>query len=92
MKNKKCNIASARAGNCFGGGDWTKDRIIKRLTLESFYNNKKLVMRNPNATRPWQHVLEPLTGYLLFSRKIMLKKKENYFLDLGILALVPDKI
>ena len=73
MKNRKCNIASARAGNCFGGGDWTKDRIVKD-SLESFYNNKKLVMRNPNATRPWQHVLEPLTGYLLLAERLCSNK------------------
>ena len=67
--NKKCKIASARAGNCFGGGDWTKDRIVKD-SLESFYNNKNLIIRNPNSTRPWQHVLEPLTGYLLLAEKL----------------------
>ena len=66
---KKCKIASVRAGNCFGGGDWTEDRIVKD-SLESFYNNKTLVLRNPNATRPWQHVLEPIMGYLILAEKL----------------------
>ena len=50
-KDSMCNIATVRAGNCFGGGDWTKDRIVKD-SLESFYRNKKLILRNPEATRP----------------------------------------
>ena len=69
FSKKKCKIASVRAGNCFGGGDWTKDRIAKD-SLESFYNNKTLVLRNPNAIRPWQHVLEPITGYLMLAEKL----------------------
>ena len=64
-----CRIATVRAGNCFGGGDWTKDRIVKDA-LESFYDNKILYVRNPEATRPWQHVIEPLTGYLLLAEKL----------------------
>ena len=75
--NKNCKIATARAGNCFGGGDWTKDRIVKD-SLESFFNNKVLVIRNPDATRPWQHVLEPLTGYLLLAEKLYSKKGNKY--------------
>ena len=77
FSNKNCKIATVRAGNCFGGGDWTKDRIVKD-SLESFYNNKVLVIRNPNATRPWQHVLEPLMGYLLLAEKLCSKKGEKY--------------
>ena len=59
----KVNIASARAGNVIGGGDWSKDRIIPDF-IKSILSRNTLEIRNPNATRPWQHVLEPLSGYL----------------------------
>ena len=72
-----CRIATVRAGNCFGGGDWTKDRIVKDA-LESFYDNKILYVRNPEATRPWQHVIEPLTGYLLLAEKLFSSNGYNY--------------
>ncbi len=72
-----CNIATVRAGNCFGGGDWTKDRIVKD-SLESFYSNKKLILRKPEATRPWQHVIEPLVGYLLLAQNLSSKKGKNF--------------
>lgn len=72
-----CRIATVRAGNCFGGGDWTKDRIVKDA-LESFYENKILYVRNPEATRPWQHVIEPLTGYLLLAEKLFSSNGYNY--------------
>jgi CDP-glucose 4,6-dehydratase len=77
-KNNICNIASVRAGNCFGGGDWTKDRIVKDA-LENFYDNKALLLRNPAATRPWQHVMEPITGYLLLAERLYLKKQGKNF-------------
>jgi CDP-glucose 4,6-dehydratase len=73
----ECRIATVRAGNCFGGGDWTKDRIVKDA-LESFYDNKILYVRNPEATRPWQHVIEPLTGYLLLAEKLFSSNGYNY--------------
>ena len=56
-------IASVRAGNVVGGGDWAKDRLIPDV-IRSLQNKDKLVIRNPNAIRPWQHVLEPLSGYM----------------------------
>ena len=56
-------IATARAGNVIGGGDWSKDRLIPDI-IRSFVDKEKLEIRNPHATRPWQHVLEPLNGYL----------------------------
>ena len=77
FSRKNCKIATVRAGNCFGGGDWTKDRIVKDA-LESFYQNKVLILRNPGATRPWQHVLEPLIGYLLLAEKLCSKKGKSY--------------
>ena len=56
-------IAVARAGNVIGGGDWSKDRLIPDI-VHSLMANKPVVIRNPNAVRPWQHVLEPVVGYL----------------------------
>jgi CDP-glucose 4,6-dehydratase len=56
-------IAVARAGNVIGGGDWSKDRLIPDV-VRSLMANKPAVIRNPNAVRPWQHVLEPIVGYL----------------------------
>ena len=72
-----CNIATVRSGNCIGGGDWTKDRIIKDC-VESFINNKDLTIRSPNATRPWQHVLEPLCGYLKLAEKLYYDNTKKY--------------
>ena len=69
----KCNVATVRSGNCIGGGDWTKDRIIKDCA-EAFLKDKNLIIRSPNATRPWQHVIEPLFGYLNLSEKLFYKK------------------
>lgn len=56
-------IATTRAGNVIGGGDWADDRIVPDC-IRAWSKNKKAVVRNPDATRPWQHVLEPLSGYL----------------------------
>jgi CDP-glucose 4,6-dehydratase len=56
-------LASARAGNVIGGGDWAADRLIPDI-LRAFEQNQAVIIRNPYATRPWQHVLEPLSGYL----------------------------
>jgi CDP-glucose 4,6-dehydratase len=57
-------LASARAGNVIGGGDWSEDRIIPDI-IRALQNNKAIEVRNPSSVRPWQHVLEPLGGYLL---------------------------
>lgn len=61
-------ISSARAGNVIGGGDWAKDRLVPDIIL-SINNEEKVLIRNPKAIRPWQHVLEPLSGYLLLAEK-----------------------
>jgi len=61
--NSKVRIASARAGNVIGGGDWAENRIIPDC-IRSWANNEVANIRNPDSTRPWQHVLEPLSGYL----------------------------
>ena len=68
-------LASARAGNVIGGGDWAKDRIVTDM-MEAASKGKKLRIRNPGATRPWQHVLEPLSGYLLLGQRLLEGKKE----------------
>ena len=74
FSKSNCGIAIVRSGNCIGGGDWTKDRIIKDC-VESFIKNKNLIIRSPNSTRPWQHVLEPLFGYLKLAKKLFHEKK-----------------
>jgi CDP-glucose 4,6-dehydratase len=68
-------LSSVRAGNVIGGGDWAKDRIITDM-VEAASKGKTLLIRNPQATRPWQHVLEPLSGYLLLGQKLLERKKE----------------
>ncbi len=62
-------VASARAGNVIGGGDWAADRLIPDC-IKSLLNGEKIVIRSPYAIRPWQHVLEPLNGYLLLSQRL----------------------
>ena len=62
-------IASARAGNVIGGGDWAADRLIPDF-LRAIVSGETVVIRSPNAMRPWQHVLEPLSGYLLLAEKL----------------------
>jgi CDP-glucose 4,6-dehydratase len=66
---KSCGIATARAGNVIGGGDWSENRIIPDC-VRSFEKNKKVLLRNPQATRPWQHALEPLRGYLHLAERL----------------------
>ena len=67
--NQDLHISSARAGNVIGGGDYAKDRIIPDI-FRSVKENKILKIRNPLSTRPWQHVLEPLWGYILLAEKM----------------------
>jgi len=62
-------VASARAGNVIGGGDWSEDRLIPDV-IKAFEANEPLMIRNPLATRPWQHVLEPLSGYLILAQTL----------------------
>lgn len=62
-------VASARAGNVIGGGDWSEDRLIPDA-IKAFEASKPLLIRNPLATRPWQHVLEPLSGYLILAQAL----------------------
>lgn len=70
--NSNIRLASARAGNVIGGGDWAAHRIVPDC-IKSWANNEKVIIRNSLSTRPWQHVLEPLSGYL----SLALKLREN---------------
>ena len=70
-------LASARAGNVIGGGDWAADRIVPDC-VRSFCAGRRVELRNPRATRPWQHVLEPLGGYLLLGAKLMAANGNSY--------------
>jgi CDP-glucose 4,6-dehydratase len=62
-------VATVRAGNVIGGGDWAKDRLIPDI-VNAFLENRQLTIRHPNAVRPWQHVLEPLGGYLTLAEAL----------------------
>lgn len=62
-------VASVRAGNAIGGGDWGKDRLLPDC-FRSLLSGHKILIRNPEAIRPWQHVLEPLSGYLLLAKRL----------------------
>jgi CDP-glucose 4,6-dehydratase len=75
FKERGIGIASVRAGNVIGGGDWADDRLIPDI-LRSFEKNESVVIRNPKATRPWQHVLEPLSGYLILAERLYKNQKE----------------
>lgn len=69
-------IASARSGNVIGGGDWARDRLIPDAIRSFLANESELIIRNPNAIRPWQHVLEPLLGYLLLGKELLSGKTQ----------------
>lgn len=69
FENTQCGIATVRAGNVIGGGDFAEDRIIPDI-IRSIKRREQLKLRNPKSIRPWQHVVEPLTGYLNVARKL----------------------
>lgn len=71
--NKKLACGTARAGNVIGGGDMKKDRVVPDV-IKSLNGSKDLIIRNPKATRPWQHVLEPISGYLTLGNLLLNKK------------------
>lgn len=75
MKSHQCLIATARAGNVIGGGDFSTDRIVPDL-IKGAESGTKTIIRNPKATRPWQFVLEPLRGYLMLGEKLLQQKVE----------------
>lgn len=69
------HLASARAGNVIGGGDWASDRLVPDF-LRALDSGRTLVIRSPLATRPWQHVLEPLAGYLILAQRLFTEGQE----------------
>ncbi len=72
----RIKIASARAGNVIGGGDWARDRVVPD-GIRAWNKSLPVIIRNPNATRPWQHVLEPLSGYLHLGQMLIKNKNLN---------------
>jgi CDP-glucose 4,6-dehydratase len=75
FKSNNIQVASVRAGNVIGGGDWSEDRLIPDI-VRALSNNTKVEIRNPQSIRPWQHVLDPLLGYLMLAK---------------LMAIYPDK-
>ena len=69
FKKTKILVCSVRAGNVIGGGDWSPDRIIPDF-FKSYFDKKKMIVRNPNSIRPWQHVLDALHGYLVLAKRL----------------------
>ena len=76
VDKKNIRLAVARAGNVIGGGDWSENRLIPDC-VRSWSKNKKVVIRNPDATRPWQHVLDALYGYIILSLNLRKNRKLN---------------
>ena len=74
IKDTKVLIGIARAGNVVGGGDWSEDRLIPDC-VKSWSKKKKVFIRNPKSTRPWQHVLEAISGYILLANHLNKNKK-----------------
>lgn len=75
-------VATARAGNVIGGGDWSEDRLVPDL-VRAWSAASPLMLRNPDAVRPWQHVLEPLRGYLLYAEHLVEHRGSARALNLG---------
>ena len=75
LKDSPMLVASARAGNVLGGGDWVADRLVPDV-MRATDQKKKVVIRNPESVRPWQHVLEPLSGYLLLGQLLLEGRRE----------------
>ena len=71
------SVATARAGNVIGGGDWAKDRLIPDA-MRAALDGRPLIVRNPDAVRPWQHVLNPLAGYLLLGQRMFAPEAWNF--------------
>ena len=76
VDKKNIRLAVARAGNVIGGGDWSENRLIPDC-VRSWSKNKKVIIRNPDATRPWQHVLDALYGYIILSLNLRKNRKFN---------------
>ena len=75
MSEKTIGVASVRAGNVIGGGDWAKDRLVPDI-IGGLIEHNEILIRNPSAVRPWQHVLEPLRGYMMLAKRLYENPKE----------------
>lgn len=75
LKDEGFLLATARAGNVIGGGDWSTDRLVPDC-IKAINKNEDIIIRSPQAIRPWQHVLEPLSGYLTLGEKLLEGKEE----------------
>jgi CDP-glucose 4,6-dehydratase len=91
FKDKKCGIGTTRAGNVIGGADWARDRIVPDA-IRAWSTNQKLTIRNPNATRPWQLVLEPLSGYLLLGLQLLEQRFSGEAFNFGPRAEVAQPV
>jgi CDP-glucose 4,6-dehydratase len=74
---KLCRVASARAGNVIGGGDWSTDRLVPDM-VRSLSSGRSIEIRSPGAVRPWQHVLEPLSGYVRLAERLVSPEGGSY--------------
>jgi len=77
FEKNNIGLASVRAGNVIGGGDWSQDRLIPDI-MKSIVQKKPVAIRNPNAIRPWQHVLDALGGYLLLAEKVWDSSEQEF--------------
>jgi CDP-glucose 4,6-dehydratase len=82
FKKNNRSISVVRSGNVIGGGDWSSDRIIPDI-IKSIYNKKKFFLRSPNSIRPWQHVLDPLVGYIKLVEKSYFNKLNSGIYNFG---------
>lgn len=102
FQQKNVGLATARAGNVIGGGDWQEDQLVPDC-IKALENHRTIEIRNPKAVRPWQHVLEPLSGYIRLAEKLYenpfdyssgwnFGPEESSFRDVGyIVSLLVDK-
>ena len=77
FKKKKININIFRSGNIIGGGDWSKSRLIPDI-INSLFKNRVLILRNPNHTRPWQHIFDVVYAYSQIAKEIYFKQNNNF--------------
>lgn len=78
LENEGISLVTARAGNIIGGGDWSKDRLIPDI-VRAVTGNRRIVLRNPNSVRPWQHVFDALFGYLTIGGKLLTGELSGYY-------------
>ncbi|WP_417834879.1 CDP-glucose 4,6-dehydratase [Thalassospira xiamenensis] len=82
FREKNIPVVTARAGNVIGGGDWSEDRLMTDI-ITAIATNQPVILRSPDATRPWQHVLEPVAGYMMFLQAAVERRVEETTLNFG---------